>query len=35
MDSSLPEFWDTRYRGGVMPWDAAGKEVWQVWRRRI
>jgi SAM-dependent methyltransferase len=23
-DSSLPEFWDTRYRGGVMPWDAAG-----------
>lgn len=23
-DSSLPEFWDTRYRGGVTPWDAAG-----------
>jgi SAM-dependent methyltransferase len=23
-DSSTPEFWDTRYRGGVMPWDAAG-----------
>ena len=21
-DSSLPEFWDTRYRGGVTPWDA-------------
>jgi SAM-dependent methyltransferase len=23
-DSSLPEFWNTRYRGGVTPWDAAG-----------
>ena len=23
-DSSLPEFWDTRYAGGVTPWDAAG-----------
>lgn len=23
-DSSLPEFWDTRYRGGVTPWDAGG-----------
>jgi SAM-dependent methyltransferase len=23
-DSSRPEFWDTRYRGGVTPWDAAG-----------
>lgn len=23
-DSSQPEFWDTRYRGGVTPWDAAG-----------
>jgi SAM-dependent methyltransferase len=23
-DSSLPGFWDTRYRGGVVPWDAAG-----------
>jgi len=23
-DSSLPEFWDTRYRDGVTPWDAAG-----------
>lgn len=23
-DSSLPGFWDTRYRGGVTPWDAAG-----------
>ncbi len=23
-DSSLPEFWDSRYRGGVTPWDAAG-----------
>jgi SAM-dependent methyltransferase len=23
-DSSLPEFWDTRYRGGATPWDAAG-----------
>jgi SAM-dependent methyltransferase len=21
-DSSLPEFWDTRYRGAVTPWDA-------------
>jgi SAM-dependent methyltransferase len=21
-DSSRPEFWDTRYRGGVTPWDA-------------
>lgn len=23
-DSSLPGFWDTRYRSGVTPWDAAG-----------
>jgi SAM-dependent methyltransferase len=23
-DSSQPGFWDTRYRGGVTPWDAAG-----------
>lgn len=23
-DSSEPEFWDVRYRGGVTPWDAAG-----------
>jgi SAM-dependent methyltransferase len=23
-DSSLPEFWDVRYRGGGTPWDAAG-----------
>jgi SAM-dependent methyltransferase len=23
-DSSRPEFWDTRYRGGVTPWDAGG-----------
>jgi SAM-dependent methyltransferase len=23
-DSSSPEFWDTRYRGGVTPWDAHG-----------
>lgn len=23
-DSSQPQFWDTRYRGGVTPWDAAG-----------
>jgi SAM-dependent methyltransferase len=23
-DSSLPEFWDTRYRGGVTPWDGRG-----------
>ena len=23
-DSSLPEFWDTRYRAGVTPWDAGG-----------
>jgi SAM-dependent methyltransferase len=23
-DSSRPDFWDTRYRGGVTPWDAAG-----------
>jgi SAM-dependent methyltransferase len=23
-DSSLPEFWDTRYRDHVMPWDAGG-----------
>ena len=31
-DSSLPEFWDTRYRSGVTPWDAhgvpAGLERW-------
>ncbi|HKQ29480.1 MAG TPA: methyltransferase [Burkholderiales bacterium] len=23
-DSSLPGFWDTRYRGGTTPWDAGG-----------
>lgn len=23
-DSSLPGFWDTRYRSGVTPWDAGG-----------
>lgn len=23
-DSSRPEFWETRYRGGVTPWDAGG-----------
>jgi SAM-dependent methyltransferase len=23
-DSSRPDFWDTRYRGGVTPWDAHG-----------
>jgi hypothetical protein len=23
-DSSRPDFWDTRYRGGVTPWDAKG-----------
>lgn len=23
-DSSLPDFWDTRYRAGVTPWDAGG-----------
>lgn len=23
-DSSRPDFWDTRYQGGVTPWDAAG-----------
>jgi SAM-dependent methyltransferase len=23
-DSSLPGFWDTRYRAGVTPWDAGG-----------
>lgn len=23
-DSSRPDFWDTRFRGGVTPWDAAG-----------
>ena len=23
-DSSRPDFWDTRYRGGVTPWDASG-----------
>jgi SAM-dependent methyltransferase len=23
-DSSKPDFWDTRYRGGVTPWDARG-----------
>ena len=23
-DSSKPEFWDTRFRGGVTPWDAHG-----------
>jgi len=23
-DSSRPDFWDTRFRGGITPWDAAG-----------
>jgi SAM-dependent methyltransferase len=23
-DSSIPEFWDTRFRDGVTPWDAGG-----------
>ena len=23
-DSSRPDFWDTRFRGGTTPWDAAG-----------
>ena len=23
-DSSQPDFWDTRFRGGITPWDAAG-----------
>jgi SAM-dependent methyltransferase len=23
-DSSKPDFWDTRFRGGVTPWDAGG-----------
>ena len=23
-DSSRPDFWETRYRGGAMPWDAGG-----------
>lgn len=23
-DSARPDFWDTRFRGGVTPWDAAG-----------
>jgi SAM-dependent methyltransferase len=23
-DSSIPEFWDTRFRSGVTPWDAGG-----------
>jgi SAM-dependent methyltransferase len=23
-DSSKPDFWDTRYQGGVTPWDAGG-----------
>src|SRR5919109_3794562 len=23
-DSSRPEFWDTRFRDGVTPWDAGG-----------
>ena len=23
-DSSRPDFWDTRYRGGTTPWDAGG-----------
>jgi SAM-dependent methyltransferase len=23
-DSSRPDFWDTRFRGGVTPWDAGG-----------
>jgi SAM-dependent methyltransferase len=31
-DSSRPEFWDTRFRGGVTPWDAgsvpSALEIW-------
>jgi len=26
-DSSRPDFWDTRYRGGVTPWDAGAVPV--------
>ena len=34
-DSSVPEFWDTRFRGGVTPWDAGGTPYrLQQWLRR-
>lgn len=37
-DSSIPEFWDTRFRGGVTPWDAGGVpsrlREWLPGRRR-
>ena len=31
-DSSRPDFWDQRYRGGVTPWDAGGTPIFlQKW----
>jgi len=34
-DSSRPEFWDTRFRGGVTPWDAHGvPPILEVWLKK-
>src|SRR5687768_11317934 len=34
-DSSRPEFWDTRFRDGVTPWDAAGvPPLLDAWLRK-
>ena len=31
-DSSKPDFWDTRFRGGVTPWDAGGvPPILEIW----
>lgn len=34
-DSSKPEFWDTRFRGGVTPWDARGvPPMLEIWLKK-
>jgi SAM-dependent methyltransferase len=34
-DSSLADFWDSRFRGGVTPWDAAGvPPLLDAWTRK-
>ena len=34
-DSSKPDFWDTRFRGGVTPWDAHGvPPILELWLKK-
>ena len=34
-DSSKPDFWDTRFRGGVTPWDAGGvPSILEIWLKK-